>query len=150
MNFDYNEYYTFLFAIPLVLIVVAILVIGAFLSDIIFLNKLVFNKRFIKDLFVLVFTAALLITGVNQLNCKIRLDSRNEVTEISGKIEAIISVESPPRFHFEDKIAMPKMIIIDGQEYYIMTVGDYSIGDDVVIEYLPNSLIIMTINYLNN
>ena len=37
-------------------------------------------------------------------------------------------------------------IYIEGQEYYIMCIGDIKIGDKVEVEYLPKSKVILSIN----
>ncbi len=148
MDFEYNEYYTMLFTVPIIMIVIGIIVIFAFLYDIIFSNKLVLNRRFIKGVFIIVFFAALLITGGNQLNFSIRLDDINQVNDISGRIDSIDNVRVPPRFHFDSEVVNPKIISIDGKDYYTMTVGEFNVGDNIIIEYLPNSKVIMSINYL--
>lgn len=36
-------------------------------------------------------------------------------------------------------------IVINDKTYYIMTIGDFEVGDEVTIDYLPKSMIIMNI-----
>jgi hypothetical protein len=85
------------------------------------------------------------IIGISQLNIKMIDDDASNTEEISGNIDKISEVLLAPKFYYLGNRVDPKIIRIDGVNYYIMTIGDFTIGDDVTIEYLPNSRLVISI-----
>ena len=49
------------------------------------------------------------------------------------------------KFRHNDHVAFASYVYIDGEKFYIMCIEDYQIGDEVVIEYLPKSKIVLSI-----
>jgi hypothetical protein len=87
----------------------------------------------------------MLFIGMYQLNLKLIYDDASNIEEINGNIEEIKDVLIPPKFYYLGDRVRPKIIKVDGIDYYIMTIGDFAVGDDVTIEYLPNSRIVISI-----
>ena len=146
MNFEYNEYLNKLLIIPAILIVLSLVVLVRF-----FLRL---KKRFkIKTLEIIVTAIVILLmmfVGIKQLNIRIISDNVNNTEEISGYIEEIVDVSTPPKFYYLGERVRPKIIRIDGKDYYIMTIGYFEIGDAVTIVYLPNSKIVTSISSGSN
>jgi len=97
---------------------------------------------------IILFT--LVFTDIHHLNYKLVLDKNQSPEIITGEIDLINSVSIPPKFYYLGERVRPKKIEINNQEYYILTIGDFEVGDNVVIEFLPNSLVVMSINYDND
>lgn len=145
MEFQYDEYFLNLFTIPIILIILGSFVVVGCMIDLIILNRLKFNKRFGRDIIIFVFFIALLVTGILQININIIKDDKNDFIELEGVIDSINSVSSPPRFHYNGEITMPKRIEINGKLYYIMYIEEFEVGDNVAITFLPNSYIVLSI-----
>ncbi|MGN1040886.1 MAG: hypothetical protein ACI4QL_05605 [Candidatus Fimimonas sp.] len=63
----------------------------------------------------------------------------------SGKISNFQSLGNIHKFYYEDQVCFGCYVFIDGQKYFIMTVGDLEVGDNVTFNYLPKSKIILSI-----
>lgn len=85
---------------------------------------------------------------MTQLRLKIILDNEHNLNTMNGEISNVSDVALPPKYYIDGSRVWPKLIEIDGETYYIMTIGDYEIGNKVIIEYLPNSNIVISINDL--
>ena len=149
MYFEYDEYYRELYKYPLFVIIVGIL--GVLWIMFYIVKKIREDYRFeIKNLLFtvpLIFILFFLYLQFYFLNLGINKDSDVNTVFVSGEIEYIRSELNSPKLQYEGEVVDPSIITINNQEYYIMTIGDFEVGDYVVIEFLPNSLVVMSINY---
>jgi len=149
MHFEYDEYYRELYKYPLFGIIVGIL--GFLWISYNIVKKVREDYRFkIKNIFFivpLIFISFFLYLQFNFLNLGIKKDYDVNTVFVSGEIEYIRSELNSPKLQYEGEVVDPSVITINNQEYYIMTIGDFEVGDYVVIEFLPNSLVVMSINY---
>ena len=149
MYFEYDEYYRELYKYPLFGIIVGIL--GVLWIMFYIVKKIREDYRFeIKNLLFtvpLIFILFFLYLQFYFLNLGINKDSDVNTVFVSGEIEYIRSELNSPKLQYEGEVVDPSIITINNQEYYIMTIGDFEVGDYVVIEFLPNSLVVMSINY---
>ena len=60
-------------------------------------------------------------------------------------ITAIEFARGTTKMFYDGQLASPDYITIEDQEYFIMHVGEYEIGDEVIIFYLPKSKVILEI-----
>ncbi|MCV2231919.1 hypothetical protein N7548_03655 [Acholeplasma manati] len=74
-------------------------------------------------------------------------DNKNSAIIIDGEIEEIEKVTFSPRYMHKDRVVFAKMITINGEKYYCMTVGDLAVGDYVKASYLKNSRLIIKIDF---
>ncbi|GEM_PF-4164683 len=149
MEFLYNEYFTNLFVIPFVMCVISIsLMLGLIIHNVLAKRPLTikFKIHLIISLFVIIL---LLIVSVSSLKHGVKLlkDDKNSVIMIEGEIEKIEKVVFSPRYMYNDRVVFAKIITINGEKYYCMTVGDLSIGDYVEVSYLENSRLIIKIDH---
>lgn len=66
---------------------------------------------------------------------------------IDGEVEKIEKVVFSPRYMYKESVVFAKIITINGEKYYCITVGDLSIGDYVEVSYLENSRLIIKIDH---
>ena len=149
MYFEYNNYFNGLFVEPLIVIAISLFVIIlCFIMLLVrFKNEFKFNMKHIKYIFIIVMFSYVLFNVVDDIDLNIVKDSDVSTISIYGDIESINNISSPPRLYYQERQVLPSIILINNQEYYIMTIGDFEVGDTVAIEYLPNSYVVMSINY---
>jgi len=147
MNFEYSDYYNKLYEMPLITIIIASLMIfGSISALIIGISKHRKVNIYILGLLLsCAFSFILLVTGLNGLNVEIKHDNPTETIQLNGIISDIRTVSNPPRFYYEDQIVIPKIITINDQEFYCMTIGTIDVGDNVEILYLENSKVVLSI-----
>ena len=148
MNFEYNHYYTKLYEMPLMTIVVAaIMFLSCTAILTVYLSK---SRRMTVYKFGLflasIFSIILLISGATSIKLDIKSDNPSESIQLLGEITEINPISNPPRFYYQGEIVIPKIIVINETEYYCMTVGSIQIGDYVEIQYLENSKVVMSIH----
>ena len=148
MNFEYDDYYNKLYEMPLITIIIAVLMIFGSLSALI----IIINKHRKLNLYAMglllscVFSSILLVSGVNGFNAEIKHDKPAESIQLTRIISDIRTVSNPPRFYYEGQIVIPKIITIHDAEYYCMTIGTIKVGDNVEIDYMENSKVVLSIN----
>jgi len=148
MLFDYQDYYTKLNDEPLYTIIFATILILSLAHEIyVLIRKTKGNAKRLSFLVTAsVMSIMLLFSGFNRLNLSIRKDENLPSEEMMGTITAIDDVKFPPKFYYQGHVVWPKLITIAEEQYFIMTIGDYEAGDVVVIEYLPNSKVVVSIS----
>lgn len=149
MSFDYNEYYQALVLGPASFLAFGFVI---FVLGIIFQIKPQLVPRKIKEQFkyagLLISVLALLISlfiVTTTSHFTLIYDKEEQVVETNGTITKIDFDRYHMKMYYENEFANPMYIIINDRTYYIMTIGDFEVGDDVTIEYLPKSMIIMKI-----
>lgn len=168
MSFNYNEYFLHLVLIPSIMIVISFtLLISSILISVSRMRKMKYhskhlspgNKRGLlsgmRKLVLLtilnsISSLVLLYLGVSGSNFHMLHDNENHVHTLSGVIEDI-NVKGPnPKYLFENDNVHGRTIVIDNNRFHVMTVGDFQIGDRVIITFLPNSKVVMTIHTSND
>lgn len=149
MEFLYNEYFTNLFVIPFVMCVISIsLMLGLIIHTL--LAKRPLTVKFKIDLVISLFVIILLlIVSVSSLKYGVKMSKDDEYSAIiiDGEVEKIEKVVFSPRYMYKESVVFAKIITINGEKYYCMTVGDLSIGDYVEVSYLENSRLIIKIDH---
>ena len=152
MIFDFTEYYNRLFIEPLIWIIFTTLIIVP--SIILSYPGIRKNKFCIKEgllllLSTLVFSAILIVNLIS-FNPHLFTDKNKETRSEIGVITDIKIPDFSAKHFYDGHIVWGSIITIDDEEYYIMTIGEFEVSDEVVIEYLPNSKVVMSINYLED
>jgi hypothetical protein len=96
-------------------------------------------------LIVVLIVSILATIGITTIDFDLMFEEEDNKITMTGTVEEISSVSSPPKFTYQGMSVIPKYITIDGQKYYIMYIGDIIEGDDVVIEVLPESKLVLSI-----
>lgn len=150
MDFEYNDYYNQLYKMPLMTIIIAaIMILGILLVLVIYISKhRKVNLYTVGLLVAIIFSSFLLVTAVNGFNANIKHDIPSESIQLTGVISGIKTVSDPPRFYYEGQMVIPKIITINGVEYYCMTIGTIEVGDNVEIEYLDSSKVVLSISLI--
>ncbi len=149
MAFSYNEYFNNLFILPLVMCAISVVVIlGMIIYSLNLKTPLTIKFKFDFSISVIICIILLIVFapslryGVKMLN-----DNKNSAIIIDGEIEEIEKVTFSPRYMHKDRVVFAKMITINGEKYYCMTVGEIAVGDYVEASYLINSRLIIKIDY---
>lgn len=149
MSFDYNEYYHALVLSPAIFLAFGFVI---FVLGIIFQIKPQLMPRKIKEQFkfagLLISLLALLISlfvVTTTSHFSLIHDKEEQVIETSGTITKMYFDRYHMKMYYENEYVNPMYIVISDKTYYIMTIGDFEVGDEVTIDYLPKSMIIMNI-----
>jgi amino acid transporter len=153
MEFSFNEYYGVLVNSSIIFIVIALIiliygVVKYFKSKKTRLNT---NIKVEKGSLILVLMCFIVICsiGIATMNTSLLFEKEEDKVSTQGIISEINEVKNPAKLTYNHMQVTPNWIVINGIEYYIMYIGDFSVGDNVSIEYLPNSLIVLSIYYNN-
>jgi hypothetical protein len=148
MAFSYNEYFNSLFILPLIMCAISVVVILAMIIYSLNLSspftikfKFDFSISVIVCIILFIVFASSLRYGVKMLN-----DNENSAIIIDGEIEEIEKVTFSPRYMYNDRVVFAKVITINGEKYYCMTVGDLAVGDYVEASYMKNSRLVIKID----
>jgi len=150
MKFDYMEYYNKLVLFPLIFVIIGFLMI--MVSIIIYFQYPRFQKWFKfsfdrRILLVQVIAASIIMSiGFATMNIKLVFEKESNAVELTGTITDLSSVPNAPRLIYQNDLVHAKFIEVDTAEFYIMYIGDFRVGDEVTIQYLPNSRIVLEIN----
>lgn len=151
MFFDFNEYYNKLVLFPFVFIVIAVIIFVIALVSYFKHSFIVrrFNYKFDKRISIIIALLSLLIflLGYSTMNKDLLYEGIADSIQINGIITNVDGVDLPPKFTYNDIPVTPKIITVNGEELYIMFIGDFEMGDNVTIEYLPKSHIVLSIDF---
>ena len=138
MVYDYFEYYKVMFIAPIVFFCFAALVTLVNLLK----QKNVKGKAFsILTLMILLFVCLFpFVRGIHLF-----LEKEEDSLELAGVITDIQDTHGLNKYRHNDHTAFASYVYIDGEKFYIMCIEDYQIGDEVVIEYLPKSKVVLSI-----
>lgn len=145
MIFEYIDYKNIMLWQPLIGIFICIIGIIVVISMINY--KLGFKEQKLKSLSLLI--PALLLIGIGLFYCFVNLrygiylfcENEEDTTEIIGtidNIEIFTNVRSPNDMH-----SFCDLVTINGEVYVFSASGDLEIGDSVIVEYLPQSRIVL-------
>ncbi len=149
MKFEYNEYYRMLVIGSICIMTISLIGI---LIDIILIIKnngyIKFDKRIIKYLVSIIVHAFFFSLGAAPFKHGRHLITEKETDKINviGEVDRIKNTYGINKYVYKDENSFAYYIYIEGQEYYIMYIGDIKIGDKVEVEYLPKSKVILSIN----
>jgi len=150
VSFEYTEYYSKLVGVSLLAIMIATMIlifsifIFVFYDRIRKITKININRN--KIFYFLPGLLLLYALGFSSINYRFLFDNNNNVYQTEGIITEIINTENNPKFIFEGKQSTPKYIIINDEKYYVMHIGELKVGDEVQVEYLQKSKVILEIH----
>ena len=142
MKYSYNLYLKNLFFIPLI---ATIALVAFIILDFVLLFKnlksdppksitfYIFSLT-VSALIVCIFGNALIRMGFPLLS-----DKKAETQTISGEVTSITYSFYSSRYYLNGQIYRGVWVEIDDQKYYLIDTGSIMIGDNVRIQYLPNS-----------
>jgi hypothetical protein len=147
MEFDYSEYKTATLQFPMSIVIVCSLLI---IIMIILFYVIGYKKDDRTTLQVIVAFAiplVLMIPSILYLSYGLGLMGENEsdVVVYSGEITEIKSPIKSPRYYYEDKPVTADIVVVDNIEFYFMTSGSLEIGDEITMEYLPQSMFVLKV-----
>lgn len=147
MNFEYKYYkiellWGSLLGLLLVVVLMYILSRGIY-------RQIKFQKG--KWYFWLVVVLTTVIGGLIVFDCALNLkygihlisENENDLVQTSGVIEDIIIQYHISGHTEEEGRTNCKLIVINGEEYLVVSVGDLKTGDIVTLNYLPKSRIVL-------
>ena len=148
MLFDYQQYFKILCSGSLIIIALAIVLIAMDLLSYFKNWPFKFHKNIpgtVLSMFVLLF---LIIMFVFPLKHGIYLfdEKENDKVQGSGTITEIAETYGNNKYVHDNQNVFAAYVYIDGEQYYIMYIGDFEVGDEVVFEYLPKSKVILSID----
>ena len=156
MQFDYSQYFKILVwgSIFFAVFILSIMLINT-IRFLIAMNKCdneeekkkIFGNMMCGCIFAIAFA---LFISVPSFKHGVHLFTEKEDSAIveTGTITSIKGTFGNNKYSYEDKHnVFASYVYIDGEQYYIMFIGDFKIGDEVTIEYLPKSRIILSIDY---
>lgn len=71
-------------------------------------------------------------------------EKEEESVELIGTITDIKDTHGINKYRHNDHVSFASYIYIDDKKLYIMCIDDYQIGDEVVVEYLPKSTVVLS------
>lgn len=151
MTLEYNEYLSKALIWSTIYLVVAIfIIIILFLSITNRINTFNNKYKFLSYIILVLISFGLFYDSIPTIKYGIYLLVENESStiSISGEISQIEDSYNSPRYYYMgNNNARAKIITIDDEEFYIFYIGNFKVGDIVVIEYLPKSTFVLSINY---
>lgn len=147
MDFDYNNYRIDLLFGPLVSLLLAVLII-------LFIGRSIYLKKDLKIKmwrFWILVSVAVTIGGLIVYDASYTLkygihliyEQEVDLVQNAGTIEDIqISDRLVVHSEIEGKTSL-KIVTIEGEKYLFVSVSDLNIGDNVIIEYLPKSRVVL-------
>ena len=154
MVFDYSVYYKNNFILPLVISLITVFFVIASVRTITVSIKredsLKAKGLFVHSIFLLAMILLLVVHLIPLLRGGIFLFSEKEADKIviSGIIEKIEEINYCSGVHYntDEKKRSGEALIINGNKYYIVTHGQFNVGDRVLMEVLPQSKFVLKIN----
>lgn len=147
MEFNFSEYYGRLIISPMFFIVLAFVYLIYFIVKYKKERKKE-NSEYKKAYLIFSSIIFLMICSIGFATMKPKLMFEKEENKVlnQGIIDEIITVNYPTKFTYQDAPVNPSIILVNGEEYFIMYIGYFKIGDNVIIEYLPKSHVVLSIN----
>ncbi|PKK88098.1 MAG: hypothetical protein CVV62_02255 [Tenericutes bacterium HGW-Tenericutes-7] len=150
MTLQYKEYLSKALIWPSIYLLVAI-----FLIVLLFLyvtNKITLDPKYkiFIYIFLILMSFGLIFESVPTIKYSIYLlvENKSNANSSAGEIIQIEDAYNSPRYYYEGNNGLrAKIITIDDEKFYIFYIGNFKVGDTVVIEYLPKSTFVLSINY---
>ena len=144
MIFEYDAYYNGTFVTPIIAIIIVSVWLFAGIYHFLKKRTQLDSTNILLFVFVGVFFIALNIMSlINGGACLYKEKEEDAILEM-GTIEKIVEPnKSIPNFRKDHKHGAD--VIIDGEEYFMITCEGFEVGDYVEIEYLPKSKFILSI-----
>lgn len=154
MTFDYNVYFRQNCVVPVAFLLVTIFVVSSQIARWWNNNGASTNvTRLTRALAVCIFVFLFIVNMIPLIRggAYLLIEKESDVIQVQGTIEDTIELGSigGAKYQVEQNHGYGEAIVIDGSKYYLMTYGDYRIGDNVVIDVLPRSSLVLRIDYAN-
>lgn len=111
------------------------------------------NKLFLFKSLIIIFASTVLLT-VSCVNLRFGLpllwEDIDDVQWISGTVSKIQNAPTSGVYSYNAQSVKAQIISIENKRLYIMTSGDYSIGDKITVAYLPESTVVLACYPDNN
>jgi hypothetical protein len=105
-----------------------------------------FNYKWILVLLIIVGVYFIFLSVSNlKYGFKLIYDQPNQTTTVTGEVEKITDLGISLKFYYNGKPVIPKIVEINGQEYYFMTSGDIEVQDTITITYLNESKFVLSV-----
>ncbi|MBU1093172.1 MAG: hypothetical protein KKH01_01780 [Firmicutes bacterium] len=147
MIFEYGEYKDKLFYEPLLGLIICLIGFIYIAHEIIMEIKYRGSSThpLLALFFGLVITVAILPSTIINLRYGVFTIFENEthIEEYIGTIESIKEASFARNYDYNGDSVRLQIVIVDDELYLFMTTGDLIVGDNVIIEYLPYSRIVL-------
>ena len=149
MKYSYNLYLKNAFFIPLI---VVILLIAFIILDCVLLMKDIKSNQtksigyYVFSLAVSVLILCIFGNALIRIGFPLLSDKKAETQVVSGEVTNITYSFYSARYYLNGQIYRGVWVEIEGQKYYLIDMGNIQIGNDVRIQYLPNSHFVMECN----
>ncbi len=151
MNFPIKQYYKTGLVFPLA-ICLGLLIIAVSLTIVYFMRpcyKRSFTSFVLFPWLVFVVNVIILMPTLRH-TVHLLTERESDAVCLTGKVASINEDYGSlhyPSFTEGEKYSKASIIIIDNEEYYIMSRGELKKGDVIIISYLPDSKIILSWEY---
>ena len=149
MSFDYYDYHKMLFLGPLIAIIIILILFVV--ETILFFKKnssLGYStslKRYVASIIAFLFFLFVFLLPIKQ-GIHLINEKENDKVKTMGEITEIRKTYGLNKYTYEGHVTYASYVYIEDERYYIMNIGEYKVGDVVIIEYLPKSKIVLSIN----
>lgn len=102
-------------------------------------------KRYVASIIVFLFFLFVFLLPIKQ-GIHLINEKENDKVKTMGEITEIRKTYGLNKYTYEGHVTYASYVYIEDERYYIMNIGEYKLGDVVIIEYLPKSKIVLSIN----
>ena len=102
-------------------------------------------KRYVASIIVFLFFLFVFLLPIKQ-GVHLINEKENDKVKTMGEITEIRKTYGLNKYTYEGHVTYASYVYIEDERYYIMNIGEYKVGDVVIIEYLPKSKIVLSIN----
>lgn len=150
MTFDYDMYYRQNCVLPIIFLLGAIYMIGSLFVHWFDNNNSCSKCSTSVRIFSLCIFLFLLVVNVIPLargGLFLLIEKEKDSEQIIGTIEETIEIGSlgGAKYRVEQNRGYGEAIVVDGRKYYLVTYGNFQIGDNVTLEVLPRSRFVLQI-----
>ena len=102
-------------------------------------------KRYVASIIAFLFFLFVFLLPIKQ-GIHLINEKENDKVKTMGEITEIRKTYGLNKYTYEGHVTYASYVYIEDERYYIMNIGEYKVGDVVIIEYLPKSKIVLSIN----
>ena len=102
-------------------------------------------KRYVASIIAFLFFLFVFLLPIKQ-GVHLINEKENDKVKTMGEITEIRKTYGLNKYTYEGHVTYASYVYIEDERYYIMNIGEYKVGDVVIIEYLPKSKIVLSIN----
>lgn len=141
MTFDYSVYFRQNCVVPLGLagfcLIVCIIAFVSFFKD---------RGKHLDANGVVIIAIVLFLLSINLVplfrgGIHLLYEKETDQIQVTGTIEKTMGIDffTGAKYDTENNNGNGEIIVVNGKKYYLMTYGDFGVGDDVVLDVLPRS-----------